>query len=382
LIGTYPFLDSLNSILSGAEFIEAIKADSGGQTNAAYIQCSDQLFNNFDIEFQKSYTYLLPALLSQYKVVIYNGQFDLRCCVYGTSEWLRTLPWSGQASFNYMNFSPFISDGTTVVGLYKTYQNLSQVVVFDAGHLSPRDQPQATLEMLSRFTMANSFNSSCSQEPCQPLECPNECSGRGKCSNGVCECGPEFSAPDCSIALRTSFQLFGKTERFSGKLFGQTPHLYHLLLDPIDFNNTDILGYFDVEVTLVKTSNYGKIHVYIGGGQNYIQPDLTSNDALLAQFQWHNLNDMGTKHVVVSDIPRTQYPRITIMVMNGIDTTATYDIAYESHVSGPTANMTTIVLGLLVASGILLATILGLIIMMQVTFGVGVSKKTMSYLTE
>jgi hypothetical protein len=59
----------------------------------------------------------------------FSGQFDLRCCVVGTSEWLRVVPWPGRPNFNYMKFSPFNINGVTK-GLYKTYDNLTQMVVY------------------------------------------------------------------------------------------------------------------------------------------------------------------------------------------------------------------------------------------------------------
>jgi len=37
------------------------------------------------------------------------------------------------------------------VGHYKTYGNLTQVVVYDAGHLVPMDQPESASDMLKKF---------------------------------------------------------------------------------------------------------------------------------------------------------------------------------------------------------------------------------------
>jgi hypothetical protein len=39
--------------------------------------------------------HLLPGLLSQMRVLLYNGQFDLNCGVPGTVTYLRQLQWPG-----------------------------------------------------------------------------------------------------------------------------------------------------------------------------------------------------------------------------------------------------------------------------------------------
>ena len=32
-------------------------------------------------------------------------------------------------------------------------------------------------------------------------ECPQNCSGQGKCTSGECRCYPKFTGPDCSVPL-------------------------------------------------------------------------------------------------------------------------------------------------------------------------------------
>lgn len=58
--------------------------------------CSFTMFDNFLVEFQKDYIDFLPAILQRMKVLVYNGNFDLRCNVRGTDEWLRRLQWDGR----------------------------------------------------------------------------------------------------------------------------------------------------------------------------------------------------------------------------------------------------------------------------------------------
>jgi len=385
LLGTYSFLNILQNMLSNNAFITAIQANSGGRVGATYVQCSNSLFSNFGVEFQQSYANYLPNILQQYKVIVYNGQFDIRCSTVGTSEWLRLLPWSGSHYFNYMPFTQFIANGI-VAGLFKTYLNLTQLVVYGAGHLSPLDQPQSTLTMFTRFISANSLNVSCPAEPCLPIECPNLCSGRGSCSSSKCICNYPYTGDDCSIITRNSYQLFGVSESFSGTLYGQSPHIYQLQIDQLlnigNTTTTNSLGYFDLQISINKLSNFGQIYIYVGGGQNFITPDLSSQDALMQQFPFYNLEDISFKQLSVNDLPRNVYQKITIVIMNALDTTATYNFGYLTQVSGPTTSAITLILSTVLAFTIFLAIILGLIILIQIMFGVGIDKKTLSYLTE
>jgi hypothetical protein len=94
-----------------------------------YVQCSNALWRKFLVEFQESYANMLPPLLQNttYRVLVFNGQFDLRCGVPGTSEWLRLMQWDHRASFNYADQQIFYDAENKTVGIFKGYKNLTQV---------------------------------------------------------------------------------------------------------------------------------------------------------------------------------------------------------------------------------------------------------------
>jgi vitellogenic carboxypeptidase-like protein len=94
-----------------------------------YVQCSSLLWKKFLVEFQENYSNMLPPILQNttYRVLVYNGQFDLRCGVLGTSEWLRLLQWDGRASFNYADQQVFYDSQNKTVGIFKGFKNLTQV---------------------------------------------------------------------------------------------------------------------------------------------------------------------------------------------------------------------------------------------------------------
>jgi hypothetical protein len=151
-------------------------------------------------------------------------------------------------------------------GLYKTYDKVTLALIYKAGHMAPRDQPELSLcmfhtpililiGMMDRFIRGLPFNETCAKEPCLPVECPNKCSEHGTCNaKGVCECEKGFQGEDCSIgnSYSSTYTLsavqevaFGKRHKFSGYIFGNNIHQYHLS----GFGEMSI-GQYDVKIRL------------------------------------------------------------------------------------------------------------------------------------
>jgi len=68
----------------------------------------------------------------------------------GTNTLLSNLPWPYQNQFNQANTTAW-SVGSNKTGYYKTYSTLTQLVVFQAGHMVPYDQPKNAQDLLYRF---------------------------------------------------------------------------------------------------------------------------------------------------------------------------------------------------------------------------------------
>jgi hypothetical protein len=354
LLGNYPFLNVLQNYLSSVAFIEGAQLKSSGRTTVVYEQCSSRLFENFNVEFQQSYMDFIQRTVAKYKVLVYNGQFDIRCCVYGTSEWLRVLPWSGRQRFNYRQFSPFTVGGA-IKGLYKTFGNLTQAVIYSSGHLVPMDAPQPSLEMMARFTTNRPLAENCAKEPCTPVECPNKCSNRGSCNvDGSCTCAKEFSGEDCSVISRPGFNI-GTWETQTGSMFGRTPHLINLFI-PQATNSS--YGTMDIQMEVKKTSTLGKLQIYVAAGYALVAPDETTLDNLAAQFPYRNLEDLITKRFEVNLLPKRGNQFITILIYNSLDIPADYQVTFGVQESGPPFDVATLAVG--VAFGISTIVALGM----------------------
>ncbi len=117
---------------------------------------SEEIGYILELGEQASSADLFIELLENYRVLIYNGQFDMDCNFIGTERWLSLLKWSGQSEFNALPRKPW-TFGTNIGGSVRTYQNLTQLVVYGAGHLVPMNQPESALAFLNTFVHGGEF---------------------------------------------------------------------------------------------------------------------------------------------------------------------------------------------------------------------------------
>lgn len=97
---------------------------------------------------------ILADLLQQgMKVIIYNGDQDLIINHYGTQAWVNALanghygPWTENETFLTAAKEVWIVD-EAISGSIQTGGGLTFILVHEAGHLVPMDQPRAALEIL------------------------------------------------------------------------------------------------------------------------------------------------------------------------------------------------------------------------------------------
>lgn len=98
----------------------------------------------------------LTALLDDKhtRVLVINGNNDGIISTEGVVMALDELPWHGHAVFRRLPYRPWRHlgiDGSVSGGQVKSYGNLTVVTVDEAGHMSPHDQPEATLQLLGSW---------------------------------------------------------------------------------------------------------------------------------------------------------------------------------------------------------------------------------------
>lgn len=99
----------------------------------------------------------ISTLLDNYRVMIYNGQLDIIVAYPLTVNFLKNLQFA--AAEQYKTAPRHIwKVGDDVAGYVKEAGNLIEVLVRDAGHMVPADQPLFAFDMISRFVKSKSFS--------------------------------------------------------------------------------------------------------------------------------------------------------------------------------------------------------------------------------
>lgn len=99
----------------------------------------------------------ISKLLSHYKVLIYNGQLDIIVPYPLTVNYLQKLDFDGADDYKTAErYRWKVADD--IAGYVKQAGNLTEILVRDAGHMVPADQPQWALDMISRFVSNKPFH--------------------------------------------------------------------------------------------------------------------------------------------------------------------------------------------------------------------------------
>ncbi|KAL7747154.1 hypothetical protein RI367_007514 [Sorochytrium milnesiophthora] len=140
---------STSKFLNDPKVQQALHAVAPGQTvrwHGVNGQINQALYWNGD---QPSVE-LLPGLIDRIPVLLYNGDKDIICNWIGAQNTLAHVTWKGHTGFVADKFAPYKVNGKQV-GEYKRERGLTFLRVYDAGHMVPYYQPEASLGMLKDF---------------------------------------------------------------------------------------------------------------------------------------------------------------------------------------------------------------------------------------
>nr|AAC41580.1 carboxypeptidase [Aedes aegypti] len=96
----------------------------------------------------------VSKLLSHYRVLFYNGQLDIICAYPMTVDFLMKMPFDGDSEYKRANREIYRVDGE-IAGYKKRAGRLQEVLIRNAGHMVPRDQPKWAFDMITSFTHKN-----------------------------------------------------------------------------------------------------------------------------------------------------------------------------------------------------------------------------------
>ncbi|KAL4389032.1 hypothetical protein HN51_009879 [Arachis hypogaea] len=122
-----------------------------GVGNLEFVSCSRRVYDAMNGDWMKNLELDIPNLLEDgIRLLVYAGEKDLICNWLGNSRWVHAMKWSGEEQFRGSPTIQFVVNGSDA-GSLKSYGPLAFLKVNEAGHMVPMDQPEAALEMITRW---------------------------------------------------------------------------------------------------------------------------------------------------------------------------------------------------------------------------------------
>jgi len=129
----------------------------------------DVVFGRMKYDVPLSVAPLLSAILEtgQYRVLLYSGQLDAIVPYQGSVNVAKALRWSGAERFRNANSTAWMvperncrkrCNITESAGYATTYGPLTMLLIRNAGHMVPHDQPMWAYNMIDRFTSGQPFD--------------------------------------------------------------------------------------------------------------------------------------------------------------------------------------------------------------------------------
>lgn len=100
--------------------------------------------------------YIAELLNHNIPVLIYAGDKDYICNWLGNHAWSNELEWINKRRYQRRMLRPWVSKETgEELGQVKNYGPFTFLRIYDAGHMVPYDQPEASLEMVNSWISGN-----------------------------------------------------------------------------------------------------------------------------------------------------------------------------------------------------------------------------------
>lgn len=102
------------------------------------------------LDLLQSMAPVISELLNYYRIMFYNGQLDIVVAYPLTVNFLRNLNFSSSAEYETAERKIWYV-GDEVAGYVKKAGNLTEVLVRNAGHMVPADQPKWAFNLITKF---------------------------------------------------------------------------------------------------------------------------------------------------------------------------------------------------------------------------------------
>lgn len=116
-----------------------------------WLECSGRVGRNFIAKRSKPAVHLLPSLLEEVPILLFNGNRDIICNYIGTEAFIKELEWNGQRGWDNENVFDWHFDGN-LAGYVRNSRNLTFVNVFNSSHMVPFDVPYTSRSLMDLMT--------------------------------------------------------------------------------------------------------------------------------------------------------------------------------------------------------------------------------------
>jgi len=142
---TDPYIDALDDYLNSDDAAKVLNI-----SGHSWEMCSSGPYFALSGDIDRSSEILIPNILQNIPVLLYNGYYDLICNWEGTNTWSNNMKWPSQTDYVNAKNLTWLVNGKSA-GFWKSADNLAFLVVDNAGHMSPFDQPENLWNMVYSF---------------------------------------------------------------------------------------------------------------------------------------------------------------------------------------------------------------------------------------
>lgn len=129
-----------------------VKVALGVNKSMVWEECSDEVGEILHEDVMKSVKFMVEELVQKSKVLLYQGQSDLRDGVVSVEAWMKKLRWEGVGKFEAAERKVW-KVGEDVAGYVQKWGSLTHAVVLGAGHFVPTDQAVHSQAMIEDWVL-------------------------------------------------------------------------------------------------------------------------------------------------------------------------------------------------------------------------------------
>ncbi|XP_020201839.1 serine carboxypeptidase-like 50 [Cajanus cajan] len=132
--------------------IAEVKKALGVNESFVYEVCSEVVGAALHADVMKSVKYMVEYLVRRSRVLLYQGEYDLRDGVVQSEVWVKTMKWEGIEGFLNAERKIWKVNGG-IAGYVQKWKSLTNVVVLGAGHLLPTDKAVNSQAMIEDWVL-------------------------------------------------------------------------------------------------------------------------------------------------------------------------------------------------------------------------------------